>query len=174
MVTSTRVIVSVMSSAKDATVASSKEVNEEILKHILSTILRSSPGIRSVVLMDRTGLLIQSEHKFTVDPSLDLERMGAIAGALFQAGEEQGETLNYGELELQISEYKHGILVCVSCGSGVLCVASDKNIQVGLLRTLLKKFSPNIANILKNFLESDEETVTQELKGLFDDSLNIL
>ncbi|OLS13061.1 MAG: regulator protein [Promethearchaeota archaeon CR_4] len=153
-------------------VSSSKETDEEMLKHILATILRSSPGIRSVILMDRSGLLIQSEHKFTVDPNLDLERIGAIAGALFQAGEEQGETLNYAELELQISEYKLGILICVSCGSGVLCVASDKNIQVGLLRTMLKKFSPNIANILKTFLESDETTIAQELKGLFDDSLN--
>jgi len=154
-------------------VSSPNEADEEMLKHILTTILRSSPGIQSVVLMDRTGLPIQSEHKFTVDPNIDLERIGAIAGALFQAGEEQGETLNYGELEIQISEYKLGILICVSCGAGVLCVASDKNIQVGLLRTLLKKFSPNIANILKTFLESDEATVMQELKGLFDDYLNL-
>jgi len=151
----------------------SKESDEATLKQILSTILRSSPGIRAVVLVDRTGLLIMSEHKFATDPSFDLERMGAIAGALFQAGEEQGETLNYGEMELQISEYKFGILVCISCGTGVLCVSSDKNIQMGLLRTMLKKFSPNLANILKDFLESDEESISQELKGLFDDSLNI-
>jgi hypothetical protein len=44
---------------------------------------------------------------------------------------------------------------------------------MGLLRTMMKKFSPNIAKILKDFLETDEETISQELKDLFDDNVNL-
>ncbi|GAB4319394.1 MAG: hypothetical protein Kow0069_22890 [Promethearchaeota archaeon] len=139
------------------------------MEKITRAIITSSPGIRHVILMDRTGLLITSQSKFAMRDA-DLDKIGAISGALYQAGEEQGVFLDLGQLALQVLHFENGVLFVISCGPGILCVTGDKNVQVGLITALMRRYAKPIGNILARLLEADEETVTAEFRGLFRDS----
>ncbi|MGV9172549.1 MAG: roadblock/LC7 domain-containing protein [Promethearchaeia archaeon] len=152
--------------------------DERLLKKILEKIINSTPGIKHVLIIDDTGITIlsQSKYRFSSD-NVSVEKIGAIGGAVFTAGEEQGQILGYGEINLQITEYDKGIIFSVEVDQGVLCVATDLNIQIGLIRALLKRWAPRIGKILKRYLEStnEQEGINKELKELFNsDSLGML
>ncbi|MFO8018492.1 MAG: hypothetical protein R6U96_07640 [Promethearchaeia archaeon] len=152
--------------------------DEKLLKKILHRIINSTPGIKHVLIIDDTGITIlsQSKYRFSED-NVSVEKIGAIGGAVFTAGEEQGQILGYGDINLQITEYNEGIIFSVQVDEGVLCVATDLNVQIGLIRALLKRWAPKIAKILKRYLESssEQEGINKELKELFNsDSLGML
>lgn len=144
------------------------EKDEELIDEILNKILRSSPGIRYVLIMDRTGITISSVEKFNTDKSMNIERLGAIAGAVYQAVEEQGECLNYGEIDSQVTEYNKGFIFSTSAGEGILCVATDKNTNMGLIRNVMKKYRTVLSTILIRYLHHDGNKISQELKTLLD------
>ena len=72
------------------------------LKRILSAIINSTPGLKYAILTDDTGITIMSQSKFTFSEknSISVEKIGAIGGAVFIAGEEQGHILGYGNISL--------------------------------------------------------------------------
>ncbi|MHA1732435.1 MAG: roadblock/LC7 domain-containing protein [Promethearchaeota archaeon] len=150
----------------------SVESDEVVLRKIIHGITQASPGIKHVVLMDRTGLLVTSESKFAIGEA-DLDKIGAISGALYQAGEEQGVFLDLGELDIQILQFQKGILFAISCGSGILCITADKNVQIGLITAIMRRYQRPIGKLLSRLLESDEEVVSAELRSLFSDSVDL-
>ena len=94
---------------------------------------------------------------------------------MFTAGEEQGYILGYGNIHLQITEYFKGMIFSIKAGKGVLCVASDKNIQIGLVRAIMNKYSPKIAVILNRYLQAEEGEINKELKELFNsDTISLI
>ena len=107
-----------------------------------------------------------SKYAFSNDNDISVEKIGAIGGAVYTAGEEQGHILGYGNMNLQITEYNKGMIFSVRAGRGVIVIATDLNVQVGFIRAILKKWGPKIAKILNRYLESDQETITKELKAL--------
>ena len=143
--------------------------DETRLKKILKEIINSTAGLKNVIIIDDTGITILSESKFNFPSEKDIsvEKIGAIGGAVFTAGQEQGHILNYGEINLQITEYDKGFLFSLKIGKGVLCIATDTNIQIGYIRALMKKWAPLIAKILNNYLQSDQGEINKELKDLF-------
>ncbi|TFG21987.1 MAG: hypothetical protein EU529_11890 [Promethearchaeota archaeon] len=144
--------------------------NEQMLKQILTTIINSAAGLKYAIIIDDTGLTIASQSKFTFteDDHGSVEKIGAIGGAVFTAGEEQGQILGYGEINLQITEYKKGLIFSIKLDDGVLVLATDLNVQVGFIRALLKKWAPRITKILNKYLESsDQKAMKEELKELF-------
>ena len=143
---------------------------EQMLKQILTTIINSAAGLKYAIIIDDTGLTIASQSKFTFteDDHVSVEKIGAIGGAVFTAGEEQGQILGYGEINLQITEYKKGLIFSIKLDDGVLVLATDLNVQVGFIRALLKKWAPKITKILNKYLESsDQKAMKDELKELF-------
>ena len=76
------------------------------LKKILTSIINSAPGLKYALLTDDTGITIlsQSKFKFSDNEGISVEKIGAIGGAVFVAGEEQGYILGYGSINLQITE----------------------------------------------------------------------
>ena len=141
-----------------------------MLKQILTTIINSAAGLKYAIIIDDTGLTIASQSKFTFteDDQVSVEKIGAIGGAVFTAGEEQGQILGYGEINLQITEYKKGLIFSIKLDDGVLVLATDVNVQVGFIRALLKKWAPRITKILNKYLESsDQKAMKEELKELF-------
>ncbi|MCP4762077.1 MAG: hypothetical protein GY870_09860 [archaeon] len=142
------------------------EKDEELMDQILNKILRTSAGIRYVLLMDRTGLTITHATKFRTQSYADIDRLGAIAGAVFQATEEQGDCLAYGGIESSISEYNEGFIFSMSAKEGILCVATDKQINLGLIRSVMKKYRAVLASILDRYLEHEDVNVSKELKAL--------
>ena len=152
--------------------------DERTLKKILTEIINSTPGLKYAIIIDDTGITIVSESKFILKASKDdisVEKIGAIGGAVFTAGEEQGYILGYGNIHLQITEYFKGMIFSIKAGKGVLCVASDKNIQIGLVRAIMNKYSPKIAVILNRYLQAEEGEINKELKELFNsDTISLL
>ena len=151
--------------------------DEMELKKIIRDIISSTPGLKNVILIDDTGITIMNEAKFTFlsEEDISVEKIGAIGGAVFTAGEEQGHILGYGEIYLQITEYYKGMIFSVKVGKGILCIASDKNVQIGFVRAIMKKYAPKITQILDRYLKSDQGEISKELKELFNsDTIGLL
>ena len=151
--------------------------DERILKTLLKEIINSTPGLKYAIIIDDTGITIMSESKFILknEDDLSVEKIGAIGGAVFTAGEEQGYILGYGNIHLQITEYFKGMIFSLKVGKGVLCIATDKNIQIGLVRALMKKYSQKISSVLDRYLQEEKGEMNKELKELFNsDTISLL
>jgi len=154
--------------------------DERILKKILKEIINSTPGLKYAIIIDDTGITIMSESKFILksptEEDISVEKIGAIGGAVFTAGQEQGYILGYGNIHLQITEYFKGMIFSLKVGKGILCVATDKNIQIGLVRAIMNKYSQKIASVLNSYLQQEDQgEMNKELKELFSsDSISLL
>ena len=143
--------------------------DELSLKKILTTIINSTPGLKYALLTDDTGITIlsQSKFKFSDRQEISVEKIGAIGGAVFVAGEEQGHILGYGSINLQITEYLEGMIFSMKVGKGVLCIVSDNNAQIGFIRAIMKKWGPMLKTILDRYLKADQAEISKEVKELF-------
>jgi predicted regulator of Ras-like GTPase activity (Roadblock/LC7/MglB family) len=147
------------------------------LKKILTLIINSTPGLKYALITDDTGITIlsQAKFKFSEHNGISVEKIGAIGGAVFVAGEEQGEILGYGAIDLQITEYLEGMIFSMKVDKGVLCIVADKNAQIGFIRATMKKWGPQISNILNSYLQADQAELGKEMKELFSsDSMGML
>lgn len=139
----------------------------EKIKEILHELATSVPGIKHAMLMDRTGLLVSSHSKY-VFKEVDVDAAGAIVGAVFQAGEEEANTLGFSGLEIQINEFKDGFRFAVACEDiGVLSVISDKDVQVGLVRAAMKKYAPFLGKLMRKIFSASSSSAMEDLKDLF-------
>ncbi|MGY5877193.1 MAG: hypothetical protein RTU30_15685, partial [Candidatus Thorarchaeota archaeon] len=102
----------------------------------------------------KTGLTIANVSKLSYYP-VDVDSIGAIASAVFCASEEQGKNLQIGELEIVTSEFSEGKIFASACGKGVLCVVSEAEVNIGLIRLVMKKQGAVLANELDKFLTID-------------------
>jgi len=151
--------------------------DERILKKLLKEIINSTPGLKYAIVIDETGITIMSESKFILkgEQDLSVEKIGAIGGAVFQAGEEQGYILGYGNIHLQITEYFKGMIFSLKTGRGILCVATDKNVQIGFVKAMMKKYSQKISAVLDRYLQEEKGEMNKELKELFNsDTISLL
>jgi len=140
--------------------------DERQLKLILKEIINSTAGLKYAIIIDDTGITIMSESKFSFE-DVSVEKIGAIGGAVFTAGEEQGYILGYGDINFQITEYEKGMLFSIKIGRGVLCIATDKKVQIGYLIAIMKRYAVNLASILNRYLKGDQGELNKELKELF-------
>ena len=132
-------------------------IDTKSFDYILSEVLNSESGIKKVILVDRTGLTIASVSKFSYFPA-DVDGIGAIAGAVFSATEEQGESLELGGLHLVTTEFSGGKIFTSGCGSkAVLTLISDPDINIGLIRLILERFGHELKKILDEFLGDDDD-----------------
>lgn len=143
--------------------------DETKLKQILNTIINSTPGLKYAIITDDTGITImnQSKFNFSDNDSTPVEKIGAIGGAVFIAGEEQGHILGYGNITLQITEYFEGMIFSMKVGKGVLCISTDKRVQIGFIIAMMKKWAPKITTILNRYLKDDQGELSKEIKELF-------
>ena len=62
--------------------------DEQLLKKILESIITSTPGLKHAIIIDETGITLLSQSKFQFsDENESVEKIGAIGGAVFSAGE---------------------------------------------------------------------------------------
>jgi predicted regulator of Ras-like GTPase activity (Roadblock/LC7/MglB family) len=137
------------------------------INQILQQIGQSVPGIKHVVLMDKTGLMVAVFSKY-VFKQVDIDAVGAIMGAVFQAAEEESNSLDFGGLEIQINEFKNGFRFAVACEEiGVLCVVTDKDVQIGLVRGAMKKYASTLAKAMKKTFSTTNSRAMEDLRDLF-------
>lgn len=152
--------------------------DELLLKKILNTIINSTSGLKYALLCDDTGITIlsQSKFQFANEQEISIENIGAIGSAVFVAGEEQGQILGYGSIGLQITEYYQGMIFSMKVGKGVLCIGTtDKNVQIGFIRAIMKKWAPKLTVIIDRYLTTDQGEISKEMKELFrSDSMGML
>ncbi|MBN1214071.1 MAG: hypothetical protein JXA99_01390 [Candidatus Lokiarchaeota archaeon] len=150
--------------------------DEIVLKKILKSIIDSTAGVKYTIIIDETGITLLSQSKFKLsDDNTSVEKIGAIGGAVFMAGEEQGVILGYGNIDLQITEYNKGMIFSMKIGRGVLCIATEKNVNIGFIRAVMKKWAPKLEKVLESYLDVSENVVNKELKELFNsDSISFL
>ena len=143
--------------------------DELILKKIVSAIINSTSGLKDVLLCDDTGITFISESKFrfSKENGASVENIGAIGSAVFVAGEEQGHILGYGSIDLQITEFDEGMIFSIKVGEGVLCISTDKNVQIGFIRSTMKKWAPKITQVLSRYLQVDQAELSKEVRDLF-------
>ena len=138
-------------------------IDTKSFDNILSKIIKSESGIKKVILADRTGLTIASVSKFSYFPA-DVDGIGAITSAVFCASEEQGKSLELGDLEIITNEFLGGKIFASSCGpKGVLTLISDPDINIGLIRLILKRSGDELKEILDEFLSDIPETLDSGL-----------
>lgn len=124
---------------------------------ILTKVIRADGGIKKAILVDRTGLTISHVSRFTYYAS-DADAIGVIASAVFCASEEQGSSLHIGNLKIVTSEFETGVIFAVSTGRGVLCVITDRGINLGIIRLVMRKASSDLAEKLDVFLAAQGST----------------
>jgi predicted regulator of Ras-like GTPase activity (Roadblock/LC7/MglB family) len=120
---------------------------------ILTKVIRADSGIKKAILVDRTGLTISHVSRFTYYAS-DADSIGVIASAVFCASEEQGSSLHIGGLDIVTSEFGSGVIFATSTGRGVLCVITDRGINLGIIRLVMRKAASDLAQKLDLFLAS--------------------
>jgi predicted regulator of Ras-like GTPase activity (Roadblock/LC7/MglB family) len=118
---------------------------------VLSKIIKSEPGIKKVILVDRTGLTIAHASKYDY-ASIDVDGIGAIASAVFMASAEQGSNLTIGGLGIVTSEFDTGKIFASSCGKGILTLISDAEVNIGMIRLLMRQANDELATTLDEFL----------------------
>ena len=93
-----------------------------------------------------------------------MDGIGAIASAVFCASEEQGKNLELGELDIVTSEFSGGKIFAASCGpKGVLTLISDPDINIGLIRLILKRSGDELKEVLDEFLAEIPEALDSGL-----------
>ncbi|MFX0019018.1 MAG: roadblock/LC7 domain-containing protein [Promethearchaeota archaeon] len=121
--------------------------NIGILKEILSKIIKSESGIKKVILVDRTGLTISNVSKFNYF-QVDIDGIGAIASAVYCASEDQGKSLELGDLEIVTTEFSGGKIFTSACGTKMmLTIISEPDISIGLIRLILKSSAEELKSI---------------------------
>jgi predicted regulator of Ras-like GTPase activity (Roadblock/LC7/MglB family) len=145
-------------------------IDAKVFDQILSKIIKSETGIKKVILVDRTGLTIAHVSKFSYYP-VDIDGIGAIASAVFSASEEQGKNLEIGDLDVLTSEFDDGKIFAASCGKGVLSVITDKDVNIGMIRLLMKKTSEELKEVLDEFLAEKPIEVVSKEKEISDKEL---
>jgi hypothetical protein len=136
-------------------------INVKAFDNVLSKIIKTEAGIRKVILVDRTGLTIAHVSKFSYFP-VDVDGVGAIASAVFVASEEQGVNLDLGDLDIVSSEFGKGKIFAASCGKGILCVITDNDVNIGLVRLVIKREAEEIQQLLNEFLSEKISFATPE------------
>ena len=84
--------------------------------------------------------------------------------------------MQIGELEIVTSEFSEGKIFASACGKGVLCVVSEADVNIGMVRLVMKKQGVQLAAELEKFLavepmspvkdELDEEDLKSALAEL--------
>ena len=106
---------------------------------VLKKVFKSQPGIKKVILVDKTGNTIASVSKFSYF-SVAVDNIGATTSAIFCANEEQGKNLELGKLEIITSEFKNGKIFASNFSSdAVLALICDSDINIGLIRLVLAR-----------------------------------
>ncbi|MHA2299213.1 MAG: roadblock/LC7 domain-containing protein [Candidatus Hodarchaeales archaeon] len=118
---------------------------------ILTKVVNAEPGIKKVILVDRTGLTIAHVSRSSYYP-VDVDGIGVIASAVFCASEEQGNNLSLGDLGMVTSEFDTGKIFATSSGRGVLCVITEAQISLGMVRHVMNRAKQELADKLDEFL----------------------
>lgn len=111
----------------------------------LTVAIRQRPGIETVVVLGRDGLLIDAQSNIPVNP----EDLAARIPGLVASADEIGHTTGRGEMRLALVEHENGYAIISSVGDdALLCVLTDSTADLGMLLYDVRRHRQAIASIL--------------------------
>jgi predicted regulator of Ras-like GTPase activity (Roadblock/LC7/MglB family) len=114
------------------------------LKALLGELVKVE-GIRSAVLVGRDGFVIEGVSHSNVD----MDPIGAVISTGLGAAEVMGTELKVGDLVQGMLEFSDGIVFVSYLGSqAVLAIVADVRANLGHIRFLLRKRTPEIEHAL--------------------------
>jgi predicted regulator of Ras-like GTPase activity (Roadblock/LC7/MglB family) len=133
---------------------------------LLVNFMKSTPGVKQVLLSDATGLVLS---KVTKDDTFsDFEGFAAISTALYLGMSE----LKLGKLGFSLSEFPESNLCFFGVTKEYVLVAiTFKNVSIKKLKTALKNISTEISQQLEFWktaekIESKQEEIIEKSVGL--------
>ncbi len=147
----------------------------ELINECLNEILRTSPALKFVLLIDKDGIIISKVAKMAFfDSEAEINKISVLSTAVYSTAEEQGATTPFGELKIATCEYNNGIIFITPLSRGIVVVGSESFNSLGLVRSKIISIRKKIDNLLENYVCSDQEiednTMNEQLKILFQDS----
>ena len=106
---------------------------------LLEKALEANPGIKKIILTDRSGITIAHASK-SLEYLVEIDELGAVATHIFSANENLGQDLELNDLQLMTLEYDEEKVRIAACGKGILCFCTD--IDFCIIRLLLKSLEP--------------------------------
>ncbi len=113
---------------------------EDVLADLLSV-----SGIRGVVVAGKDGLPLEAE---LVDKSLDQDLVAAMVAAAYGSGSTAVSNIIGGDTDIVCLEGTNGKIMMAAAKDAILAVVTDTNVNVGLVRVLLRKGIEKVEAVL--------------------------
>ena len=145
----------------------------ELIQECLNEILRTSPALKFVLLIDKDGIIISKVAKMAFfDSESEINKISVLSTAVYSTAEEQGVNTPFGELRIATCEYKNGIIFITPLKFGIVVIGSESFNTIGLIRTKIISIRQKIDRLLEDYVcgdqtEADSE-VNEQLKILFE------
>jgi predicted regulator of Ras-like GTPase activity (Roadblock/LC7/MglB family) len=125
-----------------------KNAFDEIDK-ILQKIFNAEPGLKKLILANRTGLTISHASK-SMEYLAEMDDLGTISSLVFGASENFGQSLDLGALNMITLDFKEVKISIVPCGEGILCFYSDKSYC--MVKLVMGAFRKELMNLVAQYL----------------------
>ena len=126
------------------------DLSNELHRLMVNT-LKSTPGMRQVILTDATGLIISKAIKMNKNPkkiTMDFEGIAAISTAIY-LGLDSGET-NLGNIGFSVTEFSYGKFCLLGFSQEhVITSIISRNASLTKVRSSMKRLSQNISKTLE-------------------------
>ncbi len=135
----------------------------DAITSMLSEIINVDESILCVLIATRSGQLIDyvasKDFYEKVEGSVSFDELAATIAAMYGASLATGTEFNLGDTDAVLTEFANGRIVIISCGNdALLAITSERNIPLGNIRLLAKKYSKKLSDLIKKlFVAIDEE-----------------
>jgi predicted regulator of Ras-like GTPase activity (Roadblock/LC7/MglB family) len=120
---------------------------------ILQKIFIAEPGLKKLLLANRTGLTIAHASE-SLEYLAEMDDLGTIASLVFGASENFGDSLDLGPLNMITLDFQDAKISIVPCGEGILCFYSDK--EYCMVKLLMGAFKKELMELINSFLTNPE------------------
>lgn len=123
------------------------------LDRILQKMFDAEPGLRKLILADRTGLTIAHASE-NLEYLAEIDDLGTISSLVFGVGETFGDSLDLGSLNMITLDFAQGKVRIVPCGHGILCFYSDKDYT--MVKFVTGMFQQELQKLIQDYLQNPQ------------------
>ncbi|MFX1294877.1 MAG: roadblock/LC7 domain-containing protein [Promethearchaeota archaeon] len=127
-----------------------KKAFDEI-DRILKEIFDAKPGLKKLILANRTGLTIAHASK-SMEYLADIDELGVISSLVYGTCENFGESLDIGPLNMITLDFADAKVRIVPCGEGILCFYSDN--EYTMVKPVTGMFKKELQNLINAYIKN--------------------
>ncbi|NVM52347.1 MAG: roadblock/LC7 domain-containing protein [Candidatus Helarchaeota archaeon] len=120
------------------------------INDVLKKALKADPGIKKIILTDRTGITIAHASK-SLEYLVEIDELGVIASHIFCASKELGQNLELSDLSIITLEFDDGRIRIAACGNGIISFFTERDVCV--IRLLLKSLENELIELIDKYLK---------------------